>query len=219
MKFWCWKKVGKNKFKIKTKTMRSETSALGVKNNKIIITQTETIFLEFVKSFNIKNIKTDEDIILGEFSRENEDKEEENIVIIHWKNIIKTVEFIKNKYILIEKIVISSSAEILSNWELKTWDIIIPNTFISKNWETIFLDNTTIWKDYDMSNFGLMLSWIASEKSWEENEFEADIKTENIFTYLISLKSEELLQKTIVISQIEDENNFKNLVAVVDMMI
>jgi hypothetical protein len=63
-----------------------------------------------------------------------------------------------------------------------------------------------------------MLSWISSEKKWEENEFEADIKTENIFNYLTLLKSEELLEKTIVVSQIWEES-YVNLVAVGDMIV
>jgi len=189
-----------------------------MQNNKIIIAETEKIFLEFIKSFNIKDIKTNEDIIIWEFIRENEDKEEDNIVIVYWKDVLKTIEFIKNKYIIIDKIIVSNNAKILSNWELKSWDIIIPNTFISNSSETKFLDNT-IWKDYDMNKFWLMLSWICSDNKEEKQEFQADIFSQNIFIYLNSLDSEELLEKTIVISQIEEQDNYSNLVAVTDMMI
>jgi hypothetical protein len=86
-----------------------------MKNNKIIIAETEKIFLEFVKSLDIKDVKTSEEIIIATKIRENSDKEEENLVIIHGKNIEKTIEFIKNNYILIEKIIICNSAKILSN--------------------------------------------------------------------------------------------------------
>ena len=189
-----------------------------MKNNKIIIAETEKIFLAFVKSLDIKDIKTDNNIIIATKIRENSEKEEENLVIIYGKDVLNTIEFIKNKYIIIDKIIVSNNATVLSNWELKSWDIVVPNTFISNLWETKFLDNT-IWKDYDMNNFGLMLSGIASEKSENENEFEADIKIENIFTYLKSLDSEELLEKTIVVSQISEENDYTNLVAVADMMV
>ena len=188
-----------------------------MKNNKIIIAGSEQIFLEFCKSLDIKDIKTNEDIIIATKERESSEWEEENLVIVHGKDILKTVEFIKNGYILIEKIVICNSAKILSNWELKTWDIIIPNTFISKSWETKFLDNT-IWKDYDMNNFGLMLSGISSENEAKKDEFEADIRAENIFIYLKALESEKLLEKTIVVSQIWEEG-YVNLVAVSDMMV
>ncbi|MDQ7008866.1 MAG: hypothetical protein Q9M94_01075 [Candidatus Gracilibacteria bacterium] len=188
-----------------------------MQNNKIIIAESEKIFLEFIKSLDIKDIKTNEEIIIGEKNRENSDGEEENLVVIHGKDILKTIEFVKNNYILIEKILICNKASILSNGELKTGDIIIPNTFISKSGETKFLDNT-IGKDYDMNNFGLMLSGISSEKNGEENEFEADISSKNIFIYLKALDSEELLEKTIVISQIGEEN-YINLVAVSDMIV
>jgi len=188
-----------------------------MQNNKIIIAESEKIFLEFCKSLDIKDIKTNENIIIWKKSIKNSEQEEEILSVIHWKDIIKTIDFIKNKYILIEKIVICNNAEILSNSELKTWDIIIPNTFISKNWETKFLDNT-IGKDYDLKSFWLMLSWICSENNWKKEEFEADIKSENIFIYLKALESEKLLEKTIVVSQIWDES-FVNLVAISDMMI
>ena len=189
-----------------------------MQNNNIIIAENEKIFLEFAKNLDIKNIKTNEDIIIWEKERKNSEWEDENIIIIYWKNVSKTIDFIKSNYILIEKIFLAGISNILSNGELKVWDIIIPNTFISKTWETKFLDNTTIWKDYDMKKFWLMLSGISSETSWENSEFQADIKSENSFTYLKFLESENLLEKTIVVSQIWEED-FTNLVAVVDMMV
>jgi len=187
-----------------------------MKNNKIIIAESEKIFLEFCKSLDIKDIKTNEEIILWTKWRKDSEWEDEDLVIIHWKDILKTVEFIKNKYIIIEKILLCNSVEILSNGELKSWDVIIPNTFISKLWETKFLENT-IWEDYDLNSFGLMLSWIYSENDWEEDIFEADVKWENIFNYLKFLELEELLDKTIVISQIWED--YKNLIAISDMTI
>jgi len=63
-----------------------------------------------------------------------------------------------------------------------------------------------------------MLSGISSETSWENSEFQADIKSENSFRYLKFLESENLLEKTIVVSQIWEED-FTNLVAVIDMMV
>jgi len=132
-------------------------------NNNIIIAETEKIFLEFAKNLDIKNIKTNEDIIIWEKERKNSEWEDENIIIIYWKNVSKTVDFIKSNYILIEKIFLADISEILSNGELKVWDIVIPNTFIwthpqplpSKEGENkiYFLDNTTekimIWKNFD----------------------------------------------------------------------
>ena len=188
-----------------------------MKNNKIIIAEKEKIFLEFCKNLDIKDIKTNDDIIIGTKSIKNEEGEDENLIIIYGKDILKTIEFIKNNYILIEKIIIANTAEVLSNSEIKDWDIIIPNTFISKAGETKFLDST-IGKDYDMKKFGLMLSGICSEDSWKESEFQADIKSENVFKFLKALESEELLEKTIVVSQIW-EKNYDNLIAISDMMV
>jgi hypothetical protein len=182
--------------------------------------------LEFCKSLDIKDIKTSDNIIIATKTREDSEWEEQDLVIIHWKEIIKTIEFIKNKYILIEKIIICDNAEIFSNSELKSWDVVIPNTFISAHPQplpnkegsrTIFLENT-IWKDYDLNNFWLLLNWICSEEEIDESEFQADVKSENIFIFLLALENEELLEKTTVVLQIGEEN-YINLIAVSDMMI
>ena len=193
-----------------------------MKINKIIIAETEKIFLDFAKKLNFKNIKASEEIIYSEKEKIWEDNEEENIVLIYWKEIEKVIDFIKENYIVIEKIIIAWIAWILSNTELQKNDIIIPNTFISKKWETIFLDNTTIGKDYDMKKFWLILNGICSSNTDEKNlwnEFEADIKSEIIFSYLEKLKEENLLDKAIVVFQIEEDKDFTNLLAIIDMML
>ena len=193
-----------------------------MKINKIIIAETEKIFLDFAKKLNFKNIKASEEIIYSEKEKIWEDNEEENIVLIYWKEIEKVIDFIKENYIVIEKIIIAWIAWILSNTELQKNDIIIPNTFISKKWETIFLDNTTIGKDYDMKKFWLILNGICSSNTDEKNlwnEFEADIKSEKIFSYLEKLKEENLLDKATVVFQIEEDKDFTNLLAIIDMML
>lgn len=193
-----------------------------MKINKIIIAETEKIFLDFAKKLNFKNIKASEEIIYSEKEKIWEDNEEENIVLIYWKEIEKVIDFIKENYIVIEKIIIAWIAWILSNTELQKNDVIVPNTFISKKWETIFLDNTTIGKDYDMKKFWLILNGICSSNTDEKNlwnEFEADIKSEIIFSYLEKLKEENLLDKAIVVFQIEEDKDFTNLLAIIDMML
>jgi len=50
-----------------------------MKNNKIIIAETEKIFLEFCKELKISNIKTNDDIIVAEKNQEDEI----NLVIVH----------------------------------------------------------------------------------------------------------------------------------------
>ncbi len=186
-----------------------------MKNNKIIITLSEQIFLEFCKTLEIKDIKTNDDIIIAKKSRENPEWEEEDLVIVHWKSISKTVDFIKSSYILIEKIILVNSAKILSNWELQEWDVIVPNTFLSQIWEAKFL-KTTIWEDYDLKKFGLVLSGICSDTNENSQEFQADIVSEWIYSYLSFLEKEELLSKTTVILQIW-EKDYTNMIAVSDM--
>ena len=198
-----------------------------MKINKIIIAETEKIFLDFAKKLGFKDIKTNENIIMSEKSSTSEDNEEENTVLIYSKDILKLIDFIRNKYIVIEKILICNNVKILSNTELKSWDIIIPNTFIwthpqpfpNKEESNIIFLESTIWKDYDMKNFGLILNWICSDNKNKQGEFEADVFSENIFTYLKAIKSEDLLEKTTVLSEVDEESDFSNLIAIADMMI
>ena len=190
-----------------------------MKINKIVIALNEQIFLEFCKTLDIKNIKTNEDIIIWEKDRENAEWEEESLIIVHGKDIAKTVDFVKSTFIYIEKIILANSANILSNGELQKWDVIIPNTFLWNNGSTIFVENM-IWEDYDLNNFWLVLNWMCGEKksSNEESkeEFLADIESEYVYSYLQLLQSEELLEKTIVTLQIWEES-YTNLIAVSDM--
>ena len=186
-----------------------------MKNNKIIITASQEIFLEFCKTLEIKDIKTNEDIIIAIKPRENWSWEDENLVIVHGKAIAKTVDFIKSNYILIDKIILTNSAKILSNWELQEWDVIVPNTFISENWEAKFLE-TTIWEDYNLKKFGLVLSGICSDIQKKSEEFVSDVVSEWIYNYLSFLEKEDLLNKITVILQI-GEKNYTNLIAVSDM--
>lgn len=190
-----------------------------MKVNKIIIALNEKIFLEFCKALDIKNIKTNENIIIWEKERTNWEWEEESLIIVHGKDIEKTVLFVKSTFIYIEKIILANSAKILSNWELQEWDVIIPNTFTSNTGKTIFVENL-IWEDYDLNSFWLVLNWMCAERQESNNEvkeeFLADVDSENIFGYLQSLQSEELLEQTIVTLQIWEEN-YTNLIAVSDM--
>jgi len=197
-----------------------------MKNNKIIITASEAIFLEFCKILEIKDIKTNEDIIIATKPRENWEWEEELLIVVHWKSVSKTVDFIKSSYILIDKIIITNSAKILSNWELKDWDVIVPNTFIAEHPQSLlskekrktFFLETTIWEDYDLKKFGLVLSGICSDNNRDSEEFQADIVSEWVYNYLSFLEKEELLSKTTVILQIW-ESDYTNLIAVSDMSI
>ncbi|MCD5380629.1 hypothetical protein LR004_01770 [Candidatus Gracilibacteria bacterium] len=190
-----------------------------MKVNKIVIALNEKIFLEFCKTLDIKNIKTNEDIIIGEKNRENSEGEEESLIIVHGKDIQKTVDFVKSTFIYIEKIILANSANILSNGELQKGDVIIPNTFLGNNGKTIFVENM-IGEDYDLNNFGLALNGMCVENNTSNkevvDEFLADVTSENIFLYLQLLQSEELLEKTIVTLQIGEEN-YTNLIAVSDM--
>jgi hypothetical protein len=187
--------------------------------NNIIITLSESLFLWFVKMLSFTDIKTSDDIIIAKKEMTTSTWDTEFLVIIHWKSPIKTVDFVKNSYIYIEKILLCNSAHVLSNDEFLDWDIMIPNTFTHKECPPLFIENT-IWEDYNFTTFGLVLNWICSNShnTIGTNSFEADISSEWIYPYLEHLKKEWLFDSTKVILQIWD-SEFKNLVAVAEMSI
>ena len=201
-----------------------------MKNNKIILALNEKVFLEFCKTLEIKDIKTNEDIIIAQKERENSEWETETLVVIHWKDKQKTLDYITSIFIYIEKIILVNSAKVLSNWEFTTGDVLIPNTFISsypqslsdkEGRKTFFIENT-IWEDYDFKTFWLILNGICADiplltKEVENSdEFVADICSEWIYMYLQILQQEKLFEKTNVITQIGEEN-YMNLIAVSEM--
>lgn len=194
-----------------------------MKINKITIALNEAIFLEFCKTLNIKNIKTNEDIIIGEKMKTNEDNEEETTTIVHGKSPQAVVDYLLAHYIYIEKILILSTAKIVSNWELQSWDVIVPNTFLWANDDAIFTEST-IGEDYNLNTFGLILNWICcdlndetiTKELTEGEEFIADVNSKWVFTYLKLLDAAKKKEISNVILQIW-EDDYKNLIAVSDM--
>jgi len=57
----------------------------------------------------------------------------------------------------------------LDNNDLQIWDIMIPNTFIDSSNKPMFLEYS-IWENYDMKKFWLILNWICY--SWNEKSEE-----------------------------------------------
>ncbi len=188
--------------------------------HKIIVTLDEKIFLEWCKTLWITDIKTNDDIIIGQKKQADIEHDEVILVIIHWKDPVKTTEYISSHYIHIQKLLLLNSAKILSNGELQDGDVIIPNTFIGKNDETVFLEET-VGTDYDLNSFGLILNWIAScveptDDEQNSEEFLADVYSENIFTYLKLLQADDKIASISVMLQIWT-TDYKNVIAVSDM--
>ena len=187
-----------------------------MKTHKIILALDEAIFLSGCKTLGIQNIKTNDDIIIWEKPGNAED----NIIcIIHWKDIQKTTDYVLTHFISIEKILILSDATIVSNSELKQWDIIIPNTFTWRKDEVIFNENT-IGTDYDLKNFGLIVNGIctSSQKNTENgwDDFVADIYSKSIFSYVSQLSTTDRITEYNVILQIWWDD-YINLISICDM--
>ena len=194
-----------------------------MKIHKIILALNEKIFLEWCKILGITNIKTNEDIIIWEKDITIEWSDETSLTIIHWKDPQKVTEYTSSNFIHVEKLIITNGSKIVSNWELQTSDIIIPNTCIWEKDDTIFLEEI-VWNDYDLNNFWLILNGIFTSVDPEkinddnnEDEFIADVYSENIFTYLKLIEYDDKIIQTVVILQVWWEESYKNLISICDM--
>jgi nucleoside phosphorylase len=113
-----------------------------------------------------------------------------------------------------------------NTWDIKIWDIFIPNTFIQHDiylpfeWEhldyakkPIFLDYA-IWENYDFKKFWLLLNWVCltwdqfiddKEKTKElREEYSADIVEMEAFAILSVARAYNSLDKCVVIKAVSD---------------
>ncbi len=186
---------------------------------KIILTKEKDLKNNLKKIINLKEIKKEINFTIFEWERMTF-KGEELIVYIIFKNFEKTIKYIKENYEIF-KIIIPWKARNIGNIDLKPWDIIIPNTFIKKNENPIFLEYA-IWKNYDLKKFWLSLSWIClSWDNYKTNDFIADIQDKDSFNILKSLKEKNLIDKVVILKEIikEKENGLKNIINVVDLVL
>lgn len=190
-----------------------------MKLTKVVFTDEDLILNNLKTNFKLKEIITNKEFEVFEWFRElNKEEEEEIIVVLYKENFTKALKYIKENYSVF-KIIIAWWVTQIWNFELKTWDIIIPNTYI-KSWEkeSIFIEYA-IWENYDLKNFWLVLSWVCL--SWDinsDNEFIADICDNNLYDILQEIEKEELLDKTVSIKWIE-KDYYNNIVTIIEIIL
>jgi len=191
---------------------------------KIITTTDENIKNEIIKVLNLKlKEKKDNVEVYSKLW------EEVNIVLIYSKNNFEeTISYAKNNYEIINIINIWTSFP-LDTLDINPWDVIIPNTFINKKNEAIFLDYL-IEKNYDLKKFWLILNWICltleddikneDELSKIVKKFSAWIFDKEAYKIAKNFEKNELLKISCIIKIVgKDLEYIRNWIQILELML
>lgn len=134
----------------------------------------------------------------------------------------------------ITKIVYAWFSNILSDLELKFWDIILPNAFIDEENNWIFIEYA-VWENYDLNKFWLLMNWICltiknlEKYAWETQEilekYSPDVIDDESFYIFEELKNKDLLDKSVwvklIISDSKEENIeiLENLINITELVL
>lgn len=153
-----------------------------------------------------------------------------NIVLVFSKNkdFEEVMKYIKENYETIKFLNISTALA-FDDLDIRFWDIIIPNTFINKENEAVFLEYL-VDKNYDLKNFWLILNWICLtlEKDIKDEEELQEIRknySSEIFDfegfYIAKiLEKNDLLDKSSIVKIIWKEKDFiKNWINILEIML
>lgn len=182
-----------------------------------------------IEKFSLKKTKEIWTLKVFQWTKTNEDKEEENIVLlVCWEG--KTQSAFATTY-LCENYVLEKIVNIWIVWnlnpeEFSVWDVIMPNTFVVHDFympeeidfhkyqrEAIFIEYA-LWDEYDLEKFKLHLSGICA--TWDQFIDNEDLKSEIIEKYwadivdmeaysiLSVIKNYDLLDKSVVIKSVSD---------------
>ena len=180
--------------------------------SKLIIVEEKEIldFYMSLKSYSI--VDNDLGLYIYTLELESEEWTEREVLVYSEDTFYKTLDYVFENY-QIDNVTIAWKADIVSNIDLKHEDVILPNTFL-KWWENpIFLDNT-IWENYDLKVFWLVLNWVCDSDLENNKDIDfvdiSDNKTYDILRYLHT-NNLELLEKTIVLKIVWNYEKVDNL--------
>jgi hypothetical protein len=152
-----------------------------------------------------------------------------NIVLIYFKNNFEeVVKYTKENFEIVKFFNIWTSLS-LDALDINFWDVIVPNTFINKENEVVFLEYL-VEKNYDLKNFWLLLNGIClslendivNEEQLNEiiQNYSAEIFDKEGFYIAKTLKENALLETSSIIKIIWKEPKFiKNWVQILEIML
>ena len=201
---------------------------------KIITTSSKQLAEKIIERLSMESVESNELYKSYEVIRVSEDDEKEKVVLcIHGEDkisIVETFDHVFETY-QVQKMLHVGMVWISGNIDINSWDVILPNTFISPDAETPFFLDFAVGENYDFKNFGLILSGICmTGELWEDHDPEdygADIYDRESFYILEKMQEKESLDKTVVIKtvfdpadeKISEEVAWDNGLAILDFML
>ncbi len=152
-----------------------------------------------------------------------------NIILIFGENNFEDIiKYAKENFEIVKFFNIWDALH-LDSLDLSFWDVMIPNTFINKENEVVFLEYL-VDKNYDLKNFWLLLNGIClsleNEVKTEEEiqeiieKYSAEIFDKESFNLAKELEKNELLDKSCIIKIIGKESDYiKNGVNILEIML
>ena len=103
---------------------------------------------------------------------------------------------------------------------VKNWDILLPNTFLSKNtWEAFYIEYA-VWENFDLEKFVLHLDGVCTDEFWEvSEEYDGDIEEAHVYKFLHFLETKWLKDRSVVILWTENSpEHLERIAAITDMV-
>ena len=152
-----------------------------------------------------------------------------NIVFIYFQNNFEAVvKYAKENFEIVKFFHIGNALP-LDTLDVSLWDVMVPNTFINKENEVVFLEYL-VEKNYDLKNFWLLLNGICmslendikDEEELEEiiTNYSAEIFDKESFSLAKTLEEESLLKESCIIKIVgKDQEYIKNWIQILEIML
>lgn len=161
---------------------------------KIILSSNQRIIEIAIAKYNLQKINNENDLDIFEANIKNETENEKIVFINIIKNLDLVFTHIEENYIY-DKIINIDESKVFMNFELKTGDIVIPNTFTTLNNEDdAFFVDSVIWENYDLLKFWLILNGICL-LVWNKKIEDLEELKEDFYADIIDVNSYDLIEK------------------------
>lgn len=161
---------------------------------KIILSSNQRIIEIAIAKYNLQKINNENDLDIFEANIKNETENEKIVFINIIKNLDLVFTHIEENYIY-DKIINIDESKVFMNFELKTGDIVIPNTFTTLNNENkAFFVDSVIWENYDLLKFWLILNGICLSV-WNKKIEDLEELKEDFYADIIDVNSYDLIEK------------------------
>ena len=103
---------------------------------------------------------------------------------------------------------------------IQAWDILLPNTFLSKKtWDACYVEYA-VWENFDLEKFVLHLDGVCvDEFAQVSEEYDGDIEESQVYSFLKNLEQKWLKEKAVVVLWTqENQECYERIAAIIDLV-